>query len=85
MAGKRITPLPVIVLKGASTILMGLDRLRGREELVSPGGIDYILRKGKIYPNKIRSLLGWVPAIAQEEAFSRTERWLRGEGYLSAT
>ena len=82
MAGKRITPLPAIVLKGASTILMGLDLLRGREALFSPGGVDYLLRKGKIYPNKLQSVVGWVPAVPQEEAFSRTEQWLCEEGYL---
>jgi nucleoside-diphosphate-sugar epimerase len=82
MAGKRITPLPALVLKGASTILMEFDLLRGREVSVLPGGVDYLLRKGKIYPNKIQSLLGWVPAVPQEEAFIRTERWLRKEGYL---
>lgn len=81
MAGKQLTPLPAILLKGASTVLMGYDLLRGRETSFY-GSIDYLLRKGKIYPNKIRSLLGWTPAIPQEEAFRRTEQWLHQEGYL---
>ncbi len=84
MAGKQLTPLPTIVLKGASTILMGNDLLRGRKASVSPGSVDYLLRKGKIYPNKIQSTLGWAPAIPQEEAFRRTEQWLRQEGYISS-
>jgi nucleoside-diphosphate-sugar epimerase len=81
MTGRKLTPLPALVLKGASTILVGYDLLRGREPSFF-GSIDYLLRKGKIYPNKIQSLLGWAPAIPQEEAFRRTEQWLRQEGYL---
>lgn len=81
MAGKQLTPLPAILLKGAAAVLVGYDLLRGREPSFY-GGIDYLLRKGKIYPNKIQSLLGWTPAVLQEEAFRRTEQWLRQEGYL---
>jgi 2-alkyl-3-oxoalkanoate reductase len=84
MAGKRITALPTILLKGAAAFLMGYDLLRGREALIIPGSINYLLRKGKIYPNKIQSLLGWAPAVTQEEAFLRTEQWLHREGYLPA-
>lgn len=85
MAGKRIIALPAILLKGAATFLMGYDFLRGRDALITPGAINYLLRKGKIYPNKIQSLLGWVPAVTQEEAFRRTEQWLHHEGYLPFT
>jgi nucleoside-diphosphate-sugar epimerase len=77
MVGKRITALPAFVLKGGAAFLMGYDLLRGREALTTPGSVNYLLRKGKIYPNKIQSLLGWVPAVSQEEAFYRTEQWLR--------
>ena len=83
MTGKRFTSLPAILMKGAIMILMGYDRLRGRETTFNES-IDYLLRKGKIYPNKIQSLLGWAPAISQEEAFRRTEQWLRQEGYLAS-
>ena len=85
MAGKRITAIPAIIQKGAAVLLMGNDQLRGREASATPGLINYLLRKGKIYPKKIQSLLGWVPAIPQEEGFYRTEQWLRREGYLSST
>ena len=44
--------------------------------------VDYLRRKGKIYPHKIQSLLGWTPAINLEEAFLRIEQWLKKEGYL---
>ncbi len=85
MTGKRTNALPAILLKGAAMLLMGYDLLRGREALITPGSINYLLRKGKIYPKKIQSLLGWAPAITQEEAFCRTEQWLRREGYLVST
>jgi hypothetical protein len=81
MAGKQITPLPATLIKGACMILVGYDLLRGRETSFF-ASIDYLRRKGKIYPNKIQSLLGWAPSIPQDEAFRRTEQWLGQEGYL---
>jgi hypothetical protein len=81
MAGKQITPLPSMLIKGACTVLVGYDLFRGRETSFF-ASIDYLLRKGKIYPNKIQSLLGWAPAIPQEEAFRRTEQWLCEKAYL---
>ncbi len=83
MAGKRPTPMPAFLLKAAAWLLMRLDLLRGRDPWVSPGVVDYLLRKGKIYPEKLRGRLGWMPAVGQAEAFDRTETWLRQEGYLA--
>ncbi len=85
MAGKRITPIPAILQKGAAVLLMRYDLLRGREASATQGSVNYLLRKGKIYPNKIQSILGWVPAIPQEEAFYRTKQWLSREGYIAPT
>ena len=84
MAGKRITAIPAILQKGAAVLLMWYDLLRGREASATPGSVNYLLRKGKIYPNKIQSILGWVPAIPQEEAFYRTKKWLSQEGYIAS-
>jgi nucleoside-diphosphate-sugar epimerase len=81
MAGKQIPALPAIMMKAGSAVLAGFDLLRGREP-VFYGGIDYLLRKGTIYPQKIQSALGWKPAVLQEEAFLRTEQWLRQEGFI---
>jgi nucleoside-diphosphate-sugar epimerase len=85
MAGKRTFALPAIALKGAAALLMGIDLLRGREASITPGVIDMLLHKATISAEKIRDVLGWTPAIDQEEAFRRTEQWLRREGYLSST
>jgi nucleoside-diphosphate-sugar epimerase len=82
MAGRPVSAAPAILLKAASALLMGVDMLRGRESSTLPGAIDYLLRKGKIYPDKIQATLGWNPAVPQEEAFQRTGQWLRQEGYM---
>ncbi len=82
MAGKQITPIPAVLMKSVAAMLTGVDRLRGREPTFSPGGVDYLLRKGRVHGEKLQSLLGWGPAVGQEEAFRRTEEWLREEGYL---
>ncbi len=80
IAGKRITPLPSILLKAGAAFLAASDRLRGREALVSPGVLDYLLRKGLIYPQKLHTTLGWSPAVSLEEAFRRIEQWLHSRG-----
>jgi nucleoside-diphosphate-sugar epimerase len=85
MTGKRTFALPAIALKGAAALLMLSDLLRGREASVTPGSINYLLHKATINAEKIRIVLGWTPSINQEEAFRRTEQWLRDEGYLSST
>ena len=85
MAGKRTSALPAFALKGVAALLMGIDMLRGREASITPGVINMLLHKATINADKIRGVLGWIPAIDQEEAFRRTEQWLRREGYLPST
>ncbi len=82
MAGRRPLALPGIVLKAGSSLLMGFDLLRGREASVKPADVDYLMHKGTISGQKIRSVLGWRPVVSQEDAFCRTEEWLRQAGYL---
>jgi nucleoside-diphosphate-sugar epimerase len=83
MVGKPIKPLPVILMKAGASFLMGFDLLRGREPDTTPGTLNYLLRKGRIFPEKLRARLGWAPAVSQEAAFTRIEQWLRNEGYLN--
>lgn len=85
MAGKRTFALPAFILKGAAALLMEKDLIRGREALVIPGELNYLLHKATISGEKIKNMLGWKPAVGQEEAFCRTEQWLRCEGYLPAS
>ncbi len=82
MAGKRPFAVPGIALKAGSSFLMSLDFLRGREASVKPADVDYLMHKGTISGEKIRSVLGWRPVVGQEDAFCRTEEWLRQAGYL---
>lgn len=83
MAGKRPFAVPASVLKGAAALLMVFDRLRGREASVTPGDVNYLLRKATVSNAKIRAVLGWTPAVDPDEAFRRTEQWLRQEGYIN--
>lgn len=81
-AGKPVFAVPSIVLRAGASMFMAFDLLRGAEAVIKPGDVDYLLHKGTISGEKIRSLLGWSPAVSQEEAFRRTEEWLRSEGYI---
>ncbi len=82
MAGKRTFALPGIALKAGASLLMRLDLWRGREASVKPSDVDYLMHKGTISGQKLRSSLGWRPVVSQEDAFCRTEEWLRQAGYL---
>lgn len=84
MTGKRPFAVPVFAIKGAAFLLMAGDLLRGREASVTPGDVDYLTHKATISGEKIRSRLGWKPAVDMEEGFRRTADWLRSEGYLPA-
>ncbi len=82
MAGKAPFAVPGFIVKGVAAMLMAFDLVRGREASVTPGDVDYLLHKATISPHKIRTLVGWHPAVGLEEAFRCTEDWLRGAGYL---
>jgi 2-alkyl-3-oxoalkanoate reductase len=82
MAGKRPFAVPAFALRGAAAFLMWKDQLRGREASVTPGDISYLLHKATISNQKIRTRLGWTAAVDPQEAFRRTEQWLRDAGYL---
>ncbi len=82
LAGRRSMALPSVILKMAAAFLMWSDMLRGREAATKPDDVDYILHKGIISGQKIRSLLGWSPSVNREEAFCRTEEWLKSHGHV---
>jgi nucleoside-diphosphate-sugar epimerase len=82
LAGKRIRAVPAVLLKAATVLLVGVEILAGREVTAIPGSIDYLLRRGRIYPDKIHASLGWSPAVPEEDAFERTGQWLRQAGYI---
>ncbi len=83
MAGKRTFAVPGVLLRTAASALMMLDLVRGREASVKPGDVDYLLHKATISGDKLHCMLGWGPAVSEEEAFTLTERWLRTEGYIT--
>ncbi len=83
MTGKKVPELPAAILKSVAGILMVTDRLRRREVQITPGTMQLLfLHKSTINADKIRTVLGWKPAIEPEEAFRCTEQWLCQEGYI---
>lgn len=84
MAGKSSPEVPVFLIKSVASVMMAMDLLRGREARVPPENIEFLLKKSTFSNAKIRSTLGWAPAIGQEEAFRRMEAWFRETGYLPA-
>lgn len=85
MAGKRTFGVPAMVFRVVATLLMWNDLLRGREAQVTPVEINYLFRKAIINGDKIRTVLGWTPAIDREEGFRRIGAWLGREGYIHST
>jgi nucleoside-diphosphate-sugar epimerase len=85
ISGRRTFALPGFVMKAGASLLMALDLLSGREASTNPDDVDYLLHKGTISGEKIRSLLGWQPAVSEEAAFHTTEEWLRREGLIPAS
>lgn len=83
MTGKHTFPVPGSVLKVGAALIAIVDFLRSREASSKPGDVDYLMHKGTISGQKMRSVFGWRPAVAEEEAFRRTEAWLRQEGYVA--
>jgi nucleoside-diphosphate-sugar epimerase len=82
MAGRRVFPVPAAVLKGAVMLLALSARLRGREAMVTPESVRFLLHKATFSAEKLRSTLHWSPAVSWEEGLRRTEDWLRREGYI---
>jgi nucleoside-diphosphate-sugar epimerase len=83
IAGQPVRQAPVSLLKAGAALLEAGDLLRGRWRSSAPAAIDYLLRKGKIFPEKLHSVLGWSPAIPLGEGFRRTQEWLRQTGQIA--
>ena len=82
MAGKHPPAVPALFLRAAAAVLMAADRIRGREAMVTPNSMDFLLHKWTISGAKLRSMLGWSPAVGREEAFHRIAAWLHSAGYI---
>lgn len=80
MAGKNPFAVPGFVLTGAASLLSILSKLRGRES--DTEGAAILLAKHTFSADKIRGMLGWQPAVGMDEAFRRTEVWLREVGKI---
>jgi nucleoside-diphosphate-sugar epimerase len=83
MIGRRVIAVPGFVLKDAAVLLMLADRVRGREAIITPNTVRFLLHKATFSGEKLRSRLNWSPSVSWEEGLRRTETWLRGAGYLA--
>ncbi len=82
MAGKKLPAVPAFVLRTAGLLMMVADRVRGREAMVTPESINFLLHKRSISNEKLRTRLGWVPAVGREEAFLSIADWAHSAGYI---
>jgi nucleoside-diphosphate-sugar epimerase len=83
MLDRRVIAVPGLFLKGAAALLMLADQLRGREAMITPDNVNFLLHKATFSGEKLRSHLSWSPAVSWEEGLHRTEIWLRTAGYLA--
>jgi nucleoside-diphosphate-sugar epimerase len=83
MLGRRVIAVPGFFLKGAAALLMLADQLRGQEAMITSDNVNFLLHKATFSGDKLRSHLGWSPAVSWEEGLRRTEAWLWTAGYLS--
>ena len=83
MLGRRVIAIPGSFLKGTAVLLMLADQVRGREAMITPTSVNFLLHKATFSGEKLRSRLGWSPAVLWEEGLRRTEVWLRSAAYLA--
>jgi nucleoside-diphosphate-sugar epimerase len=81
-ANKRPIGMPGWLMRAAVWGTMTADLVRGREPAGTPEEVGVLLQKLTISNEKLRTRLGWEPSIDREEAFRRTDQWLRQEGYV---
>ncbi|MGE5141383.1 MAG: NAD-dependent epimerase/dehydratase family protein [Rudaea sp.] len=83
LANKRPVGMPGWLMRAAVWGPMTADLVRGREPAATPEEVGVLLQKLTISNEKLRTRLGWEPSIDREEAFRRTDQWLRQEGYVT--
>lgn len=83
MLGRRVIAVPGSFLKGTAVLLMLADQVRGREAMITPNSVNFLLHKATFSSEKLRSRLGWSPSVSWEEGLRRTEAWLRSAGYMA--
>jgi nucleoside-diphosphate-sugar epimerase len=75
--------LPAVVLRLLVCLLIGVQRLLGREPDLSTNAIRFVMRKYGYAIAKARSRLGYEPCVDLEEGMRRTAAWLRDTGLVT--
>jgi nucleoside-diphosphate-sugar epimerase len=78
----RTAPAPVV-----RQIARAMDmaaRIRGRRSELTPGAVDYFLRRGTYSIGRARKVLGYEPTHDLDAGMRKSEEWLRGEGLLQS-
>jgi nucleoside-diphosphate-sugar epimerase len=83
MVGKdRPRSVPFGLARSAARVMDAAARLRGGRSELTPGAIDYTMRRGTYSIARAREVLGYEPQVDLDEGMRRTEAWLRSEGLL---
>jgi nucleoside-diphosphate-sugar epimerase len=73
---------PPRLARHGARIVDAVMRLRGRPNEMTPGAVDYFMRRGTYSIARARELLGYEPAHDLDAGMAKTEAWLRAEGLL---
>ena len=57
-------------------------RARKKPNEMTPGAVDYFLRRGTYSIARARAELGYEPAHDLDAGMAKTEAWLRAEGHV---
>jgi nucleoside-diphosphate-sugar epimerase len=79
---ERPRTVPAAIARTAARVIDAVARARGARNEVTPGAVDYFLRRGTYSIARAREVLGYEPAVDLEEGMRRTEAWLRAENLL---
>ena len=73
---------PVAVARHGARVVDALARARRRPNEMTPGAVDYLMRRGTYSIARAREVLGYDPAHDLASGMALTEAWLRAEGKL---
>ena len=73
---------PPRLARHGARVVDAVMRLRGRPNEMTPGAVDYFMRRGTYSIARARELLGYEPAHDLAAGMAKTEAWLRAQGLL---
>src|SRR4051794_38731853 len=73
---------PPRLARHGARVVDAVMRLRGKPNEMTPGAVDYFMRRGTYSIALARELLGYEPAHDLASGMAKTEAWLRTEGLV---